>query len=141
MGQQLLVERAPVGPDTHRLAVADGDLDDLAELQIALVLETDVAGIDAVFVERLGAGRMLGEQLVADVVEVADQRDVGRPWPSSRSRIWGTAAAASSRSTVSRTSSEPARASAAIWRAVASTSAVSVLVIDWTTIGRAAADR
>ncbi len=47
----------------------------------------------------------------------------------------GTAAAASSRSTVMRTSSEPARASAATWRAVASTSAVSVLVIDCTTIG------
>ena len=47
----------------------------------------------------------------------------------------GTAAAASSRSTVTRTSSEPARASAATCRAVASTSAVSVLVIDWTTIG------
>ena len=49
--------------------------------------------------------------------------------------MWGTAAAASSRSTVRRTSSEPARAKAAIWRVVASMSAVSVLVIDWTTIG------
>ena len=52
----------------------------------------------------------------------------------------GTAAAASSRSTVMRTSSEPARASAATCRAVPPTSAVSVLVIDCTTIGRAAAD-
>jgi hypothetical protein len=34
-----------------------------------------------------------------------------------------------------RTISEPARASAATWATVASTSAVSVLVIDWTTIG------
>ena len=34
----------------------------------------------------------------------------------SRSRMCGTAAAASSRSTVMRTSSEPARASAATWR-------------------------
>ena len=75
MRQQLLVERAPVRPDPHRFAVADGDLDDLAELQVALVAETDVAGIDAVFVERLGAGGMLGEQLVADVMEVADQRN------------------------------------------------------------------
>src|SRR6516162_3225794 len=53
----------------------------------------------------------------------------------SRSLMCGTAAAASSRSTVTRTSSEPARASAAACRAVASTSAVSVLVIDWTTTG------
>ena len=47
----------------------------------------------------------------------------------------GTAAAASSRSTVMRTISEPARASAATWRTVPSTSAVSVLVIDCTTTG------
>ena len=46
-----------------------------------------------------------------------------------------TAAAASAEFTVIRTSSDPARASACTWRAVASTSAVSVLVMDWTTIG------
>ena len=51
------------------------------------------------------------------------------------SRICGTAAAASSRSTVMRTISEPARASAATCAIVPSTSAVSVLVIDCTTIG------
>src|SRR5712671_4806758 len=57
--------------------------------------------------------------------------------PRSRraSRICGTAAAASSRSTVIRTSSEPARANAAICATVPATSAVSVLVIDCTTIG------
>ncbi len=74
MGQKLLVERPPIGADAHRLAVADGDLDDLAELEIALIFEADVAGIDAVFVERLGAGRMIAEKLVANVVEIADQR-------------------------------------------------------------------
>src|SRR5262249_3322894 len=52
-----------------------------------------------------------------------------------RSLMWGTAAAASSRSTVMRTISEPARASAATCRAVPSTSAVSVLVMDCTTTG------
>src|SRR4051812_36250659 len=51
------------------------------------------------------------------------------------SRICGTAAAASSRSTVIRTSSEPARESAAICSTVPATSAVSGLVIDCTTIG------
>ena len=35
-GQQLLVERAPVGPDAHALFVADRDLDDLRELRVAL---------------------------------------------------------------------------------------------------------
>ncbi len=54
---------------------------------------------------------------------------------ASLSRMWGTAAAAASRSTVMRTSSEPASASAATWATVDSMSAVSVLVIDWTTIG------
>ena len=47
----------------------------------------------------------------------------------------GTCAAASGVLTVMRTSSEPARASASTWRAVAAASAVSVLVIDCTTIG------
>src|SRR6185369_8049030 len=51
------------------------------------------------------------------------------------SRICGTAAAASSRSTVMRTISEPARDSAATCAIVPSISAVSVLVIDFTTIG------
>src|ERR1700692_4465184 len=47
----------------------------------------------------------------------------------------GTAAAASSRSTVMRPISDPARASAATCLAVPSISAVSVLVIDCTTTG------
>ena len=47
----------------------------------------------------------------------------------------GTAWAAASLLTVTRTSSDPACASWATWMAVASASAVSVFVIDWTTIG------
>src|SRR6187549_1964661 len=54
---------------------------------------------------------------------------------SRRSRIFGTAAAASGVLTVTRTSSEPARASSATCFAVPATSAVSVLVIDCTTTG------
>ena len=77
--EQLLIERAPVGADAHRLVVLDRHLDDGGELPVLLVLEADVAGIDAVLVERLGAGRMIGQQLVADVVEVADDRHVARP--------------------------------------------------------------
>src|SRR3954468_436786 len=49
--------------------------------------------------------------------------------------ISGTAAAACSVFTVTRTSCEPAWASRAVWIAVASASAVSVFVIDWTTTG------
>ena len=49
--------------------------------------------------------------------------------------ISGTAAAAASVLTVTRTSCEPAWARRATWIAVPSGSAVSVLVIDWTTTG------
>src|SRR3954447_18413190 len=56
-----------------------------------------------------------------------------RPW--SFRTISGTAAAASSVLTVIRTSWLPAWARRATWIAVASGSAVSVFVIDWTTTG------
>src|SRR3984957_20234413 len=57
------------------------------------------------------------------------------PMASSRSRMCGTAAAGSSLLTVIRTSSDPARASALTCATVPSISAVSVLVMDCTTIG------
>ena len=107
--QQLLIERAPVDADAHRLVVLQRQLDDGRELPVLLVLEADVARIDAVLVERLGAGRVLRQQLVADVVEVADDAARSRRACASASRMCGTALAASSRSTVMRTSSEPAR--------------------------------
>ena len=54
---------------------------------------------------------------------------------SRRSRIAGTARAASGVLTVIRTSSDPARASASTWATVPATSAVSVSVMDCTTMG------
>ena len=57
------------------------------------------------------------------------------PCLSSCSTMCGTAAAASSLFTVTRTSSDPARASAATCCTVPGISAVSVLVMDCTTIG------
>src|SRR3954449_767226 len=59
------------------------------------------------------------------------------PRPRTLRTISGTAAAAASVLTVTRTSCEPAWASRATWIAVPSASAVSVLVIDWTTTGGA----
>ncbi len=53
-----------------------GEFDDRGELLVLLLLEADIARIDAVFGERLAAGGMIGEKLVADVVEIADERDV-----------------------------------------------------------------
>src|SRR5580692_10609634 len=57
------------------------------------------------------------------------------PAASSRFLISGTAAAASGTFTVQRTISEPASASSIVCLNVDSMSAVSVFVIDWTTIG------
>ena len=56
--------------------MAGGDLDDVAEVAVALGADTDVAGIDAILGQRLGAGGKVGEQPMADEVEVADQRHV-----------------------------------------------------------------
>src|SRR5215831_1604229 len=58
-----------------------------------------------------------------------------QPAATKRRLISGTAAAASGTLTVHLTISDPASASSTVCRNVASTSAVSVLVIDWTTIG------
>ena len=58
-----------------------------------------------------------------------------QPFASSRSRIAGTARAASGLLTVMRTSSDPARASDSTCATVPATSAVSVSVMDCTTMG------
>ena len=58
-----------------------------------------------------------------------------QPASSMRCLISGTAAAASGRFTVTRTISDPASASSMHCAAVARASAVSVIVIDCTTIG------
>ena len=52
---QLLVERAAVDADAHRLAVIHRDLADRRELLVAPAARADVAGVDAVLVERGGA--------------------------------------------------------------------------------------
>jgi hypothetical protein len=131
--QQILVEAAPIHADAHRLVVAAGDLDHLGELRIALAAAADVAGIDAQLGERLGAGGWAFSSLWP-LKWKSPTRGTRIPAGVERSRMRGTAAAASSLLTVMRTSSEPARASADL-RDRASTSAVSVLVIDCTTIG------
>ena len=133
-GQEFLIERAPVGADAHRLVVLERHLDDGGELPVLLVLETDIAGIDAVFIERLGAGRVVGQQLVADVVEVADERhrhaELAEPFLDVRHR--GRCLV-----TVDRNAHQFGAGGRQRRHLPggASTSAVSVLVIDCTTIG------
>jgi hypothetical protein len=75
-GEQLLIETAPIDTDADRLVMLQRLLDDGRELPVALGLESDVAGIDAILVERLRAGRVFAEQRVAVVMEVAHQRHV-----------------------------------------------------------------
>src|SRR5690606_22588035 len=72
--EQLLIERTPVDADAYRLVMPDRGLDNGRELAVLLLLEADIARIYAIFRQRLGAGRMVGKQLVADIVEVAHQR-------------------------------------------------------------------
>jgi hypothetical protein len=76
MGQQRLVQAAPVDADAHRLVVADRGFDHLRELAVALGALPHVAGVDAVLRQRLRAFREVAQQQVAVVVEVADQRDI-----------------------------------------------------------------
>jgi hypothetical protein len=78
--------------------------------------------------------QVLREQQVAVVVEVADEGAV-QPASSMRCLISATRAAAAGRLTVTRTISDPASASSTHCAAVPRASAVSVNVIDWTTIG------
>ena len=73
---QLLIERAAVDADAHGLAVVARDLADGGELLVAALAVADVAGIDAVFIERAGAIGIFRQQDVAVVVEIADDRRV-----------------------------------------------------------------
>ena len=73
---QFLIERAAVDADAHRLAVVARDFADGGELLVAALAVADVAGIDAVLVEGARAIGIFGEQHVAVVVEVADDRRV-----------------------------------------------------------------
>jgi hypothetical protein len=102
-----------------------------------LFLEADIAGIDAVFVERLGAGRMIGQQLVADIVEIADQRHVDAHSSCSKAladvRHGGRGLVAVDRDADDLRAGARQRRDLPLRRALAS--AVSVLVIDCTTIG------
>ena len=102
-----LVERAPVDADAHRLVVVDRDPDDRREV-LVVALGADVARVDPVLGERRGHLRVLDQQLVAVVVEVADDRHVDARGRRSLRIISGTAAAACSLLTVTRTSCEPA---------------------------------
>ena len=62
-------------PDPHRPAVLHGRLDHGREALVALLPEPDVAGVDPILGEGPGALGKAGEEAVAVVVEVADERN------------------------------------------------------------------
>ena len=73
---ELLIERAAVDADAHRLAVIHRDLADRRELLVAPASGADVARVDAVLVERRRAIGKLRQEQMPVVVEVADERRV-----------------------------------------------------------------
>ena len=131
---ELLVQGAAVHADAYRLVVLLRDLADRGELLIAPTPGADVAGVDPVLVEGPRAVGVTREQKVSVVMEIADKRsrdacvehpalDLGNGFGS----FWQ----------VDRDTHHfgPGFASSMHCCAVAAASAVSVMVIDWTTTG------
>ncbi len=133
--QQSLVQRTPVHADPYRLLVFYRALDHGAEVVIVLAANRDIPWIDAVLGQRARALRDTSSTAGVRCSESLQRWGRRFPvWPSP-STIAGTATAAASLLTVTRTSSDPAVASAATCWIVPCTSAVSVLVMDCTTTG------
>ena len=72
---ELLIERAAIDADADGFSIVHRDFADRGKLFIAALACPNVAGIDAVFVERFGAVGIFGEKNVAVVMEVADDGD------------------------------------------------------------------
>ena len=75
LGEDGLIERAPVDADPDRLVVLDRDPDDRREM-LVVALGAHVARVDPVLRQQPGHLRVFHQQLVAVVVEVADDRHV-----------------------------------------------------------------
>jgi hypothetical protein len=83
LGEQVLVERAPVHPDPYRLGVGQRHLEDRLEVLVA-PLGPHVARVDAVLGERRRHLGVLGQQEVPVVMEVANDGDGHVPVRESR---------------------------------------------------------
>jgi hypothetical protein len=86
-GEQRLVERAPVDADAHRLVVRIAISTMAANWRSFLSLKPTLPGLMRYLSSASAQAGMIGEQLVADVVEVADERHVDTPPARSRSRM------------------------------------------------------
>ena len=81
---ELLIEGAAVDPDADRLVSIACNPADRRELFVAAPAGSDISRVDAVFVERFGAGGKSRQQQMTVVVEVADERrgDAGIEHPA-----------------------------------------------------------
>ena len=73
---EFLIERPAIHADADGLAVVARNIADGGELLVAALAVADVAGIDAVFIERAGAIGIFRQQHVAVVVKIADDGHV-----------------------------------------------------------------
>jgi len=70
--QQILIQRAPVHPDSDRLVVVERDPDNRAEIFVT-AFSADITGVDTVFGERFCRRGIFCEQQMTVVVEVANE--------------------------------------------------------------------
>src|SRR6202030_1565009 len=73
---QFLIQRAAIDANAHGLAVIARDAADRGELLVPPLAGAYVTGIDAVFVQSAGAIGVFGQQDVAVIVKIADQRSI-----------------------------------------------------------------
>jgi hypothetical protein len=74
-GEEILVERAPVHANAHRLVIINGELDDGTEVLVA-PFGAHVPRVYAVLVERACALGMTGKKEMPVVMEVSDDGHV-----------------------------------------------------------------
>ncbi len=71
---QLLIERAAIDANAHRLSVIASDFADGGKLLVAALTRAHISRIDAVFIQRDSAVRIFREQNVTVVVKVPNDR-------------------------------------------------------------------
>ena len=79
--QQRLIQRAPVHTDAHRAIVFDGRFNHRPEVIVVLLADVHVARVDAILRQRPSHIRVLLQQQVAVVVEVAHDRHLDAEHP------------------------------------------------------------
>lgn len=73
MRQKFLIERTPIRANAHGFVVLDRHFNNGRKLPILFVFETDIAGIDAIFIERFSTSGMVCQKLVTDIMKITDE--------------------------------------------------------------------